>query len=216
MPKPVPGVMARSVYSDLDDYDMAVDSAGHLHLVLTGRDAQAVTASVNQLEQKGPPNSLYHLEWDGSVWSEPFSIFTPINGDLPEWPRIAVANGNQLHVVWFNRDAAHINDTEGGQYQVWYNHGTTSAPAIAPMAWPTPTPTPTALALATPTLVPTVAATPTPIAALAPDLAQLSVPPGATTVIYSDHDEVFLLAKSLLPVALVIVVVVVSVRYWRR
>jgi hypothetical protein len=216
MPKPVPGVMARSFYSDLEGYDMAADSAGHLHLVLTGRDAQAVSASVNQPGSKGPPNSVYHVEWDGSNWSTPTPIFTSMNGDLPEWPRIAVANGNQLHIVWFNRDFAHINDSEGGKYQIWYNHGVASASAVAPISWPTPTPTPTPATIPTPTLIPTVVPTPIPIGTLAPDLAQLAVPLGAKTGIYSDNDDVLVVAVSLLPAILIIMLVIVRVRYWRR
>jgi hypothetical protein len=215
-PKPIPGVVTRSIYNDLDDYDMAVDSAGHLHLVLVGRDPQAVAAAVNQPESKQPPNSVYHVEWTGSAWSEPAPIFTPTNGDLPEWPRIAVAEGNQLHVAWFNRDKAHIYASDGGKYQVWYTHGVTSAPALTAITWPTPTPAPAIVVGTTPTATSLPTATPTAIPTLDPSLLQVSVPDGANTSIYSDNDEVLLLAQSLLPAILVIVIVVVTVRFWRR
>lgn len=215
-PKLIPGVVTRSIYNDLDDYDMAVDSAGHLHLVLVGRDAQAVAAAVNQPQSKQPLNNVYHLEWNGSGWSEPDPIFTSTNGDLPEWPRIAIANGNQLHIVWFNRDKAHIFSSEGGKYQIWYDHGLAAAPAVAPLAWPTPTPSPTPATATTPTVTPVPTTTPSPTPTLDPSLAQVSIPDGTTTSIYGDNDEVFLLAKSLLPAALIIVVVIVAVRFWRR
>jgi hypothetical protein len=207
-PRQIPNILTRSLYNDLDDYDIAADAAGHLHLVLVGQNPQAVVAKIDQ-------NSVYHLEWDGATWSEPTPIFTTI-GDVPEWPRIAVGQGNQLNVVWFIRDKANVWSSDTGKYEIWYTRGSSSAPAVAPISWPTPTPTPTSVAAATPTLTPVPTAIPTQIPTLDPSLTQISAPADVTTSIYSDNDEVLLLAKSLLPAALIIVVVVVTVRFWRR
>jgi hypothetical protein len=47
-----------------------------------------------------------------------------------------VGNGNELHAIWFERPAGSEWDTTNGIYAVWYAHGTSSAPAIAPIPWP--------------------------------------------------------------------------------
>jgi hypothetical protein len=84
------------------------------------------------------PLSVLHVEWDGTAWSQPEAI-TTIFGDVPEWPRIAVGLGNQLHVVWFIRDEAHIWDSGGGtEYQVFYSKSLSSAPAVNPVVPPDP------------------------------------------------------------------------------
>lgn len=215
MPQQIQGVTTRAVYNDLDDFDMAADSAGYLHLVLVGQNPELVAATEEQPDTFAP-NSVYHLEWDGVAWSEPLPIFTPIRNDMPEWPRIAVASGNQLHVVWFLRDEAHVSASDGGKYQVWYAQGRSSVPSVSPIAWPTPTSTPTLERDATSVPTPTPMNTPTPIPTLDPSLAQIVVSPEVTQSIYSDADEIFLLAKSLLPVVLITVLVIVGVRFWRR
>ena len=207
-PKQMLGVVKGSFYDDLDDYDMAPDSAGHLHLVLVGRDPQTPSNLVD------PPNSVYHLEWDGTTWSKPNPIFTAI-GDVPEWPRIAVATGNQLHAVWFVRDKAHLWTGGSDEYKIWYAHGSSSAAATTPVAWPTLTPTPESKPIeATPPLTFNRAPTPTP--ALDPALAQLTTPSGLIDSIYTDSDEAILLAKSLIPAALIIAAVIAGVRLRRR
>jgi hypothetical protein len=206
-PVQIPGVSARSD-SALDDYDMVADAAGHLHLVLVGQDAQKVAGAAPQ-SSSVVPNNVYHLEWDGTAWSQPFPIFTVI-GDMPEWPRIAVSLGNQLHVVWFVRDAKHISDSDNGQYRIWYAHGVSSAPPVAPIMWPSPTPT-----TSTPTRTP-LSPPPTPPTALDPNLAGVDVPPGTVNSLYTDFDEEMLLAQSLIPVALVLLAVVVWTRRRRR
>lgn len=204
-PRPIPGLWGGwTVYNTkLDGSEMTADNAGDLHLVLVGRTAN---------DQKSL--SVLHLSWNGSVWSEPDPV-TTLLGDVPEWPRMAISEGNVLNVVWFVRPKAQIW-TGGGDYQIWYARGSSSAPAIAPVEWPTSTPTPiSAIAVvATPTLASTVTPSPTPT--LDPSLLQVSIPDGANTSIYSDNDEVLLLAQSLLPAILIIVIVVATVRFWRR
>ncbi len=199
-PQPIAGVWGgAAVYSTkLDGYEMATDSDGNVHLVLVGRTAK---------DQQSL--SVLHLSWDGSTWSEP-EIITTLVGDVPEWPQLAIGNGNQLHVAWFVRPQAEIW-TGGGKYQIWYAHGVSSASAIPAVIWPTLTSTPTLL---TPTSTPFRLASPTPTPTLDPNIVKIAVPTGATESIYTDTDELMLLAKSLLPAVLVIVVTVIIFRFW--
>jgi hypothetical protein len=195
-PKLIPNVWgAYSVYQGrTDDYAMATDSAGDIHLVLAGRIAQ---------DQKSV--SLLHLIWHNSTWAEPDIIVAP-TGDVPEWPRIAVALGNQLQVVWFIRDEPHIFDSENGQYTVWYSHRVSSASAATPVpAWPTIPPR------AATRIVQVPAASPTPIPAIAPGL-----PNASTDSLFTETDDLILIAKGLLPAIIVIVLVIVVVRVRTR
>jgi hypothetical protein len=131
-PAPISGVVGGwSIYqSRLDDYALATDSAGHVHLVMTGRH----TPSESNI-------SLMHLEWDGLSWSSPMDIAT-YQGDIPEWPRIAIGNGNQLHVTWFVRDEANLFNSDTSNYKVWYAHAQSAAPYIQPVVVAMPTPMP--------------------------------------------------------------------------
>jgi hypothetical protein len=126
----IPGIWGEwTVYaSRLDSSSMALDSLGNLHLVLMGRTAEN-QKSVNVL----------HLAWDGQHWSSP-DVIASYDGDMPEWPRIVIASGNQLNLVWFLRDKAHIwggTDASPAMYTVWYAHGRVEAPAVSPSAYPT-------------------------------------------------------------------------------
>lgn len=108
-PQTIPEVRSRALENDLDTYHMAADQRGHVHAVLVGRRVQ------------DPPDtsSVLHVEWNGSEWAAPQVIFTS-DGDVPEWPRIAVAADGTLHVVWYVRDAAHVWQSNGGRYRVWH------------------------------------------------------------------------------------------------
>jgi hypothetical protein len=205
-PQPIPDLWGGfAIYgSALDDYAMATDGAGNLHLVLVGR----IAADQKTL-------SVLHLTWDGNAWSKPEAI-TTLMGDVPEWPRIAVGLGNQLHVVWFVRDAENVWKSDSGKYRIWYARGTSSAPPATPAVWPTPTqtPTPKAVASRVPTPTPTLLPTPTPT--LDPNLTKAAIPPGTIDSIYTDLDEVTLLFISLIPTGLVIAAVVFGVRIRRH
>ncbi len=124
-PARVGNLQRRATTNDLDDFDIASDAARTLHLVLAARDP----------EHPGQ-HGVYHLEWDGESWSAAEPLFA--TRGLPEWPRIAVGLGNQLHVVWFERNAGFESQSEQGLYGVWYARGTSAAPAIAPVVWPLP------------------------------------------------------------------------------
>jgi hypothetical protein len=203
-PRAIPGVLARSLLdiqiNELDDYHMAADSAGHLHLVLVG-------TSPND-QGNNPPTSVYHIEWNGTNWSAPEVIYTDDN-DLPEWPRIAVARGNELHLVWFVRDAEHVYDSDNARYQIWYAHKLTSAPVISPVI-PTPTLAPQIQNQAS--VTPTVTPTPTPVSFL--NAFPVSVE--ATRSIYTDTDEIMVVIWSLLPPIGLVALIIFVVRFWRR
>lgn len=176
-----------------DDYSMAADSQGNLHLLMVGK----VKDYQNSL-------SLLHLTWNGSDWSDPDEI-TRIVGDVPEWPRIAVSQGNVLNAVWFVRDQANIWKSDNGHYRVWYARKVISAPAI-------------------PTIIPKMTATPAPTSANAviptavlnqdttlklPTLAPADKAP--TNVLYTENDYLKVMALAILPVVLFIILVVVVI-----
>lgn len=200
--EPIPGVWGGwSKYpARLDDYATATDSAGDVHLIAVGRTA----------EDQGSL-SVLHLTWNGSSWSAP-DVLTTLVGDVPEWPRIAIGNGNQLHVVWYVRDQKHIfGDSPDGsapQFRVWYAQGLSSAPEVKSDAVPLPTATPE------PQLVTDSALTPPPSVATAPG--QTPIPTDTITSTNTEADGLLLLLKSLLPVAALIAVLFIGVRMWRR
>ena len=193
-PQPIPGVWGTwAVYqSRLDDYSMATDSAGAIHLVLVGRTAQ------DQISL-----GVLHVTWDGATWSK-LETITTLVGDVPEWPRIAVGKGNQLHVVWFVRDQANIFNSGQGNYKVWYAHGSSSAPTAAPIT-PQPTVTPT------PTARPVVVTTATPLPKLNSVQSNVSV-----NSLTSESDDTLLLAKSAIPVVLLIAAIAINLRFRRH
>ncbi len=211
-PQTLPNIVAREWNARLFDmYDMATDSAGHIHLLAIGY------TSANQ-ELPG----LYHLEWNGNTWSHPTPVYEA--SWAPEYPRLVIHGGNQLHATWFIRGNVQAT-VESDQVQrtvepdqtqenvetnqVWYAYGQALAPAETPVIRPTFTPPPSPL---TPT--PTPAPTPTPT--LSDSVTRLSVPEGSAESIYTEIDDLLLLAKSLLPVALLIVVIIMGIRHWPR
>ena len=113
---------------------MATDAAGHVHLVTAGRMSA---------EQK--TIGVYHHIWDGANWSQPYTVQQPGNYTII-WPRITVALGNQLHIVWsMNLDEklqGETGDVPG--LQIYYSAAIADAPATAPVVYPAITPAPTA------------------------------------------------------------------------
>ncbi|HAJ37844.1 MAG TPA: hypothetical protein DCL15_19415 [Chloroflexi bacterium] len=206
VPAPIPNVLGIwGLYqSRLDDYAMAVDSAGRVHLVMVGR---------RLLEQ--PNSELLHLIWNGSGWSAPTTIAS-YAGDMPEWPRIAVGLGNQLHVVWFVRDAENLFNSDAGNYQVWYATSTTDSPPIAPVPAPDippPTLNPNAAVVS-------MAAAPTPTSQIKPVVVENAtrpkVAPALLPNIQSENDEVLLLVLAIAPVVAAIFGVIGLFILWRR
>ena len=167
---------------------MATDSGGHIHLVAVGR----VSPEEDSLR-------VYHLEWDGTSWSSPTTIYWTTG--FPEYPKIVIARGNQLHVAWFVRDTL---EGEGGNYEVWYSRSRTSSPPQT--AVPPPTPTPMPMPQPSPTATPTV----TPYPTLEPG--RTALPDG----LYTESDELYQLLVGVSPI-LVLVVAILVVRFgWLR
>lgn len=189
-PSRVPGVLARPWANPFDMYDMATDSAGHIHLVVVGR----------QFLDRQAPLGVYHLEWDGEAWSPVERIYG--GAGFPEYPKIAVSQGNQLHVVWFVREMlGYSADQDSGPHQVWYSSSQSTAPhqVVTPLPTATPMPpTPTPRPAPTATVYPTVS------------FDHTGLPDG----LYTESDEVFQLTIALSPVAL-LVLTVIAVRRGR-
>jgi hypothetical protein len=192
-PRPLPGVVGYwAVHQGkLDDYALATDSAGDAHLVMVGR-----------LNKEQKTLSLLHLSWDGARWSQPEVIAT-YAGDVPEWPRIAIGNGNQLHIVWFVRNKADVFKG-GGDYKVWYARGASNAPTIPSVALPEPTPTtaPIVIVQTTPTTTP---------------VPTFGNPPSSVTLgeLQSETARLLFVAQNLIP-SLALLAVVALVVWWRR
>ncbi len=147
-PNEIPGFEARSTSDpNLDRYSMAVDGAGRVHVLAVGF----------RTEHRGVSPALLHLVREGERWLEPVVIVE--NGLFPEWPRLGIAGGNQLHAVWFTRNSLYSeNDTR----QVWHSTLSVDAPAVTPLPLFTATPLPLPTAPPTTTPLPTVL--PAPIA----------------------------------------------------
>jgi hypothetical protein len=195
--QPIPNFYARA-YNDtmFDAYDMATDSVGKIHLVAVGR-TRPQTHEVDAV-----PLGIYHLTWNGMAWSdpEPIAIYEPEVG-FPEYPKLAISEGNQLHVVWFVRD----EQFGGKQYRILYSHSESSAPRQKPPPTPTALPTTTP----TPTLTPTPMATPLPTV----DPTTSGMPSG----LYTENDDVGQLFIALSPVALVaFLLMAIKLGWWRR
>jgi hypothetical protein len=201
-PHNIPGVWgAWTLYQGrTDDYAMTTDSSGVVHLVLVGRTAEKQDAL-----------SVIHVTWNGFAWGVPDAI-TTMTGDVPEWPRAAVGLGDNLHVVWFVRDQAHIFDSGGAtQYRVWYSHMLLSAPALTPVVWPTLSPT------VQPSAVPAIA---TVVAgpSLQPTAQIASTPSPATNtqLVYNEMDYLKVVVTGLIPAVLVIILIMGAVLLMRR
>lgn len=188
-PQPIPGIWGGwALYqAKTDTYMMTRDSAGTLYLMLVGRE-----------QQTDETLSVLCLRWDGSAWSAPQAVMT-IKGDVPEWPRLAVSNGNQLNLVWFVRNKAGIFGDDR-QYSVWYTRATAAAPAVPTVVWPTAQPTAPVTATPDRRLARTPSATPTQRLLLTPS-AQALEP-------YNESDYLLIAAASLVPVLALIAAVV--------
>jgi len=204
LPAPIPGAYGIwSVYqSRLDNYASAVDGAGRVHLVTVGR---------RQPEQTWA--ELLHRVWDGAGWSDA-SVIASYERDVPEWPRIAVGLGNQLHVVWFVRDAENLFNSDAGNYQVWHSMRTVNGPALAPIPISTlPLPTPETRPSFSDELI-----APTPTSPIRPVSVENFAPPTSTVVssnIRSELDEMWVLLLSIAPVLLIVGFVVLLYRLHR-
>lgn len=187
-PSVIPQLFTRLDTIPFDMYDMATDSAGHIHLLVAGRESREGNALLG----------IYHLIWDGENWSSPTRVFAE-SGLYPEYPKIVVHEGNQLHAAWFAREGS-VWDSEANK-KVWYSRSQSSAPHQPVMPLRTSTPKPP---IATPS--PTSTVTPCPTVSLE----NTGLPDG----LYTESDDVFRLALALSPVALVVLIVVAVKTGW--
>jgi len=202
--RPITGVWGGwTVYNArTDGYSMATDSAGEVHLVLSGRTAK---------DQK--TLNLLHVAWNGEEWSAP-EVIKAYQGDVPEWPKIAVGNGNTLHVVWFERDKQHIFESGTGLYTIWYAQGLLNAPAVKGDPYPTLTAKPLPTEISSADVQPTKTPEPT-----LPALQTNPTQPGMTGIsqpAYSETDYLVLLGKTLVPSLFFLVLVVLGIVILRR
>lgn len=187
-PSAIPQVFARPWTIPFDMYDMAADSAGHIHLLVVGRESQEENALLG----------VYHLLWDGDAWSIPTKIFAS-EGLYPEYPKIVVHEGNQIHAAWFTREG-NVWEQDTNR-EIWYSSSQSSAPHQPVTPLPTSTPQP-------PTVTPSPIPTATPYPTLA--LKDTGLPGG----LYTESDDVFQLVVALSPVILVILVIALVKTGW--
>lgn len=196
----LPYVRARDVLErNLDSYTMATDSAGRVHLLVSGFP-EASAAAIPM---------LLHLTWDGQSWSPPEIVAATPN--RPIWPRLVVAGGNQLHATWFS-----YTDASGwGERRVWYSGKTVDAPALAA---PAPITLATGAALTEQTQAPVAATSPeaAPVSTPVPQAGTSGAyggapPPGGATA----NQSLLMPALALIP-AFGLVLVIALVMLWRR
>ena len=190
----------------LDRMDMAVDASGEIHLVMVGR-VEGQPDFEGDLETR----SILHISWNGSTWSSPDEIIRYV-GDAPEWPAIAVGEGNRLHVVWFVRDAEHIWQSDEGEYTVWYATSQTDAPRYTPVAMSTVGAT---AARTEPTLTGTTEAEQSATPETGSQVPAVTLEPVEAGLV-QETDFILLLGRSLLPVVLLVVGAIIITFIRRR
>lgn len=165
-PAEMPGVRGRDLNDpNLDRYSLVFDSKGHTHVLISGFLYPSSTERTNPW--------LLHLTFDGSVWLTPKIV---MGNDLyPEWPKIEVYAGNQLHATWFTRHEDDLfSPDNNAHYQIWYSTLQVDSPAVAPLPLFTPVPTVPPTAEPGPTTPPPTM-TPLPTAVLAAPLLEGSM-----------------------------------------
>jgi hypothetical protein len=116
--RPIPDAVARR-YSGKHNFDklgLARDGDGRLLLAYVGQD-------------RGAPKGLAVMvtTFAGGTWTPPERVAAP--DGYPEYPRLAVALGNQIQLVYFVRD----KEFEIGHYVLYAVAGQSDARPIAPV-----------------------------------------------------------------------------------
>lgn len=196
IPRPISDVWGEQSVRDTrqNNFAMIADGDGNVHLVIVGR--------LNELTSD---LSLIHLTWNNRSWSEPDEIITYKNGGAPEWPRLAISNGNLLNLVWFIRPREHIWDANPNYYSIWYSNRRLSSPFIAPQVPGTSTATISPVATSLPSTL-----TPSPTVALTPVWDQ------TLNIISSENDDLQTLIVSLVPSIALLIVLVIIIRKKHR
>jgi hypothetical protein len=149
--------------------------------------------------------NLYYMAWRGDTWSKP-EILAAYAGDVPEWPRIDVGLGNQLHVVWFVRAERDVW-AGGGDYTIWYTSKTLNTPKYTPAAYPTLKP------IEATEVVQEIVETPTPTPMM--DLPEAIQKP-AWQLIYNEMDYLTVAVLSALPVVFFVGIFALIIRKLKR
>jgi hypothetical protein len=144
-PEVISHIFARPWGNNYDMYDMATDSAGNIHLLVTAQEKEDINATIG----------VYHLIWDGKKWSLPEKVFSQENL-YPEYPKIVIYAGNQIHAVWFTREGSIWDQTV--PRVIWYSRSKADAPA----AIITPPPSRPTIPIPTATQIPYPSETPRP------------------------------------------------------
>jgi len=205
-PQRIPAIFnAFDIYDNrLDGQSMAQDSAGTVHLAVVGRTLQ---------DQK--TLNLLRLEWNGAAWSAPDVVATidpAQTGDVPQWPRIAVGLGNQLHMVWYLRRGALKQELADNPppYEIFYTTARSNAQALPPQPVPEVRPTATPKGRTLPQIVPT--------DMISLTQAERGLPNSDITLtrLQSENDGYVRLGLSLVPALAIIIGVILFTRFKRR
>lgn len=116
---PIPGAVPRpySGSHHFDKLDMDVDGDGGVLLSYVGVNPDAPSGL-----------SVMLTRYFGGQWEEPQTIATPEG--FPEYPRLAVALGNQIYVTYFVREEMFEGDAD---LRVWMVRGESEARSIEPV-----------------------------------------------------------------------------------
>jgi hypothetical protein len=148
----IPGATARPYNSKhhFDKLSLAVDGDGQILLSYVGQHPDIP----EQL-------SVMVTTYFAGDWSTPQIVASP--DGLPEYPRISVGLGNQVHLVYFVRDG---NESAEQRYTLWGASATSTARAVTARPYQVVsvvTPDVTPAFVATPVPRPTVPAAPSPV-----------------------------------------------------
>jgi hypothetical protein len=114
---------------NFDKISLAMDGDGRVLVAWIGANVEA---------PKGL--SVMVMTYADRTWTEPVAVASP--DGYPEYPRLVVALGNQVHLAYFVRD----DQFRLGHYTVWTAHGRSDALSSPPVAMepalaaPNPTP----------------------------------------------------------------------------
>jgi hypothetical protein len=125
-PGTLPDLVARKWDIPFDVYRMATDGGGNIHLLVAGRSLAGGYTPVSGNISAKPPHGLYHLAWNGARWTPPHPVYK--GKEYPEYPRLFIAEGNQLHATFFTRF-----DLFGEErpHRSWYVRGSVELPEAA-------------------------------------------------------------------------------------
>jgi hypothetical protein len=200
-PGTLPNFRARPGINYFDSYDMAVDSTGHIHVLATG----FLSSNEGRI---GDRYGLYHFEWDGVRWYPPTQVY---NGGLyPEYARLVIDKGNELHASWFVRHDLFLNDKA---HEIMYAKGFAAAPKVERIPVSQLEEVTSEISSSIEVFNPG-GATQVPVVVPQPTLD--NTPFASSDVLYTEADELEIIFIGLAPVVLIIGALIVVVRKRQR